>query len=189
MKVADKPQDEQARLLALESYNILDTLPEQAYDDITYIASTICKTPISLVSLVDKDRQWFKSKVGLKVDETDRDLAFCSHAILEPNNLLIVPDAHKDERFKDNPLVVENPQIRFYAGAVLDTDDGHGLGTLCVIDTKPRRLNETQIHALQALARQTMAQLNLKKSMHDLERIRKAKKLELLEELRHIRED
>lgn len=186
MKKSPRPKNEGARLIALERYNILDTLPEEAFDDITFIASTICKTPIALVSLVDENRQWFKSKVGLNVDHTDREISFCSHAIVEPEQLLIVPDATEDSRFVDNPLVTGFPEIRFYAGAVLCTSNGEGLGTLCVIDQKPRHISDNQIRALKALARQTIAQLELRKAIHDLERYRKQKKQELLDEVREL---
>ena len=186
MKIADPPKNEAARLTALESYDILDTLPEQAFDDITYVASTICETPIALVSLIDGHRQWFKSKVGLDVEETDRDVAFCTHALVEPSQLLVVNDATKDTRFHDNPLVTDFPDIRFYAGAVLCTPNGEGLGTICVIDTKPRHLNEEQEHALRALARMTIAQLELRKAMKDLEEYRKTKKRELMAELLQV---
>jgi diguanylate cyclase (GGDEF)-like protein len=167
---APLPANEERRIAKLEDYNVLDTLPEPAYDDITFLASCICDTPIAVVSFVDRERQWFKSKVGLDVDETPRDVAFCSHAILNPDELLIVPNATEDERFADNPLVTENPAIRFYAGAPLRSSDGVALGTLCVIDLESRTLDESQRKALSALSRQVMGQLELRKAVADLQK-------------------
>ena len=164
MKPAPLPPDETARLEALRQYEILDTLPEQVYDDLTRLAAFVCETPISLVSLIDSDRQWFKAKTGLDVVETHRDLAFCAHAILD-HELLVVPDASRDERFSDNPLVVGAPNIRFYAGTPLLSPSGHALGTLCVIDTKPRTLGSDQQNMLRALGRQVVSQLELRLSL------------------------
>lgn len=163
------PEKEAARLDALYSYEILDTLPEQAYDDIAKIASQICETPIALISLIDKERQWVKSRVGIEVGETPRDVAFCAHAIVDPDEIFIVNNAERDERFENNPYVTAEPHIRFYAGAPLVTPSGEALGTLCVIDREPRGLSEGQKHALRALSRQVMAHLELRLKIKKLE--------------------
>lgn len=118
------PSNESARLLALASYHVLDRAPEQAFDDLATLAAQICGCEIALVTLIDEKRQWFKARIGLDVHETPREQAFCAHAILEPERLLIVPDTTKDRRFFDNPLVTDNPHIRFYAGAPLLTGQG-----------------------------------------------------------------
>lgn len=156
MPVAPTPNNEASRLQTLHSYSVLDSLPERELDDITELASFICDTPISLISLVDKDRQWFKSRVGLVVEQTNRSESFCAH-ILVDNQTLIVEDTFSDDRFAENPLVVGEPGIRFYAGAPLLAPNGHVLGSLCVIDTKPRSLSPRQVKALEALSRQVMA--------------------------------
>jgi diguanylate cyclase (GGDEF)-like protein len=160
---ADRPDNEAVRLSALREYGILDTPPEKDYDDITYLASLITGTPIAIVSLVDEDRQWFKSTIGTTTRETSRDIAFCAHAILEPARLFIVPDASEDERFATNPLVTADPKIRFYAGAPLVTPGGEALGALCVIDRVARELTAEQERAMRALSRQVMAQLELRR--------------------------
>ncbi len=167
---ADLPKNEQSRLQALQRYRILDTLPEKAYDDITLLASKMCSTPIALVSLIDSDRQWFKSKQGLDVSETHRDHAFCAHAIHHPKNLLIVPDTHQDKRFTDNVLVTGAPFIRFYAGAPLVTTSGDVLGTLCVIDRQPREFSPEEEETLGALARLVITQLELRLSIIEAEK-------------------
>lgn len=165
---APAPANEEQRLRELHRYKILDSVAEKSYEDITYLAAQLCGTPIALVSLVDANRQWFKARVGLDVPETSRDLAFCAHAILQPTEILEVPDALLDARFADNALVTSDPNIRFYAGAPLVTDAGTALGTLCVIDRVPRELTDEQRASLQALSRQVMAQLELRRAVEDL---------------------
>lgn len=158
---------EKARVQALHRYKILDTDPEKAFDDLTILASSICNTPIALVSIIDSDRQWFKSKVGVDLSETPLDVSFCAVAIKQPD-LFVVPDASKDPRFSSNPFVVSGPKIRFYAGAPYTSADGHPLGTLCVVDTVPRQLSPSQKTALLALSRQVQAQFELRKNLMDL---------------------
>jgi GAF domain-containing protein len=159
-----KPANEEARIIALDKYAILDTDPEQSFDDLTLLASYVCKTPIALISLVDEDRQWFKSSVGLDATETSRDIAFCSTAILQ-TDVFVVPDALADERFRDNPLVVSDPHIRFYAGAPLINEDGYALGTLCVVDSAPRDLASDQKEALRALSRLVLTHLEFRRNL------------------------
>lgn len=164
MKKPELPSNESERLQALQKYNILDTLPEQVFDDITTIAAQICNVPIALISLIDEERQWFKSHFGLDATETPRDFAFCAHAINEPEKLFEVEDSEKDERFQDNPLVTGDPNVKFYAGSPLINPEGHALGTLCVIDNKANKLTEQQKKSLKALSRQVVSQLELKRS-------------------------
>ena len=144
------PPNEAERLQALKSYDVLDTPPEKVFDDLARLAAGICGTESALVSLVDKTRQWFKAKVGWDASETSREVAFCSHTILS-SDVLIVPDALKDERFARNPLVTADPHIRFYAGMPLINRDGHALGTVCVLDKQPRQLSPKQEDALRVL--------------------------------------
>jgi len=151
MKIPDTPQDEEARLKTLRSLNVLDTPSEERFDRLTRLAKRMFDVPIALVSLVDENRQWFKSCIGLNASETSRDISFCGHAILG-NEIFIIPDAIKDKRFSDNPLVLNDPHIRFYAGCPLRYLDGSMLGTLCIIDTEPRVLNKEDLDALKDLA-------------------------------------
>jgi two-component system, sensor histidine kinase and response regulator len=160
------PENETERLAALRYLGILDTPPEVAYDELSALAAYVCQTPIALISLVDADRQWFKSRVGWTLGETPREVAFCAHAVVQPD-LLVVPDARTDERFADNPLVTSPPAIRFYAGAPLVTTEGHALGTLCVLDHQPRELTQEQIRALRALSHQVVAQLRLRQQLRE----------------------
>jgi len=171
MNTPPVPPNEARRLKVLWQYEVLDTVPEELFDDLTELAGAICDAPIALISLVDESRQWFKSKVGLSVSETSRDISFCAHAILQPD-LFIVPDATKDERFKHNPLVTADPRIRFYAGAPLITPDGHALGTLCILDKEPRELVESQKKALRVLARLVVTQLELRRHSKELAKAR-----------------
>ena len=159
--------DEAGRLNALSKYRILDTDPEQAFDDLTMLASQICGTPIALISLVDETRQWFKSRVGLQAHETARSVSFCAHAI-QQRGIFLVPDALQDARFRNNPLVLGEPHIRFYAGAPLMARDGEALGTLCVIDRLPRSLTGDEREALEALRRQAEGQLELRRNLNEL---------------------
>ena len=163
-----RPADEDARLAVLRAYDVLDTDPEQEYDDLVALAAAICGTPKAAISLVDRDRQWFKARLGIDVPETPRDVSFCAYALLERNQVLEVPDATADERFAGNPLVTAEDGIRFYAGTPLVAADDQPLGALCVIDTQPRRLTDTQRVALEALGRQVVTQLELRRTLRDV---------------------
>lgn len=151
MKKPDVPQDEELRLQTLRSLNILDTAPEERFDRVTRLARRVFDVPIALVSLVDKNRQWFKSHEGLDSSETPRDVSFCGHAILG-SDVFVIPDAKKDERFADNPLVLQEPYVRFYAGCPLRSHNGMKLGTLCIVDHKPRTLSDGDLDTLIDLA-------------------------------------
>jgi anti-sigma regulatory factor (Ser/Thr protein kinase) len=163
----DEQNGEQARLEALRKYQILDTEPEIAFDDLALLASHICETPMAAISLVDEDRQWFKARIGFTTAETPRSISFCTHAI-QQRDIFVVPDALKDDRLRNNPQVAGDPHIRFYAGAPLLAREGHALGTLCVVDDKPRKLSDTQLEALAALCRQVEAQLELRRRLIEL---------------------
>jgi PAS domain S-box-containing protein len=152
MSIPPLPPDEAQRLANLRSFAILDTLPQKAFDDITALASTICGTPIAVISLVDEDRQWFKSRLGLDTKETSRDVSFCGHAILQPSEVMVVPNALQDARFRDNELVQGDTQIRFYAGAPIISPEGYPLGTVCVIDQRERSLTPSQTASLRSLS-------------------------------------
>lgn len=169
MIAAAKPINEIARIAALHEYDILDTMPEKEYDDITKIAADICGMPMSLITLIGDERQWFKSKIGLDGDETSRDVAFCAHAILKPEELFIVNDSSKDERFSDNPFVTGIPHVGFYAGVPLMAENGSAVGTLCVLDNKPNDLTNEQKETLRALARQVVANFEVRRMNHLLQ--------------------
>ena len=145
------PKNEAHRLNVLWQYDILDTVPEEVFDELAELAGHICEAPIALITLVDEKRQWFKARVGTSVKETSRDISFCAHAIMQ-NELFIIADASKDPRFKKNPMVVGQPKIRFYAGAPLKSPDGYALGTLCVVDSKPRILRDEQKKSLHIIS-------------------------------------
>ena len=153
--------DEQARVLALHRYAVLDTAPEESFDRIARLAKATLGVPIALISLVDRDRQWLKANEGLSVRETPRDVSFCTHAICQDVPMLVM-DATADARFRDNPLVTGDPSIRFYLGAPLHTHDGHNIGTLCAIDIVPRMPTDEQVGILQDLARLVMNELELR---------------------------
>ena len=164
---APLPENEAARLEVLRRYAILDTFPEQDFDDLARLAALVCGTSMALVSLVDRERQWFKAKVGLTENQTSRDASFCAHALLK-TDVMVVPDTLEDKRFRENVLVTGAPHVRFYAGAPLITENGHALGTLCVMDSVPRTLTEAQKDALRSLSRLVVAQMELRRSVSDL---------------------
>ena len=161
------PANGAERLRTLRSYKILDTKPEERFDELTQLAALICDAPISLISLIDTNRQWFKSRFGLDVQETPRAQAFCTHVIMQPE-MFVVPDASRDERFAQNPMVTGDPHIRFYAGAPLAARDGHLLGTLCVIDREPHTLTQAQTEALKIVGRLVIANIELKSNLQEL---------------------
>jgi signal transduction histidine kinase/CheY-like chemotaxis protein len=183
MQVAPLPTNESARLRALYDYRILDSIPEKEFDQITQIAAEICHTPISCIGLIDKTRQWYKSSVGLSGSETPRDISFCAHAILEPDRIMVVPDARRDARFADNPLTTGEPFVQFYAGVPLVSSEGYAVGTLCVVDHQPKELTENQAAALRALADQTVTRFELRQRTLELEEAQR-KLTTLNEELR-----
>ena len=164
MRAAPIPENEAARLETLRQYQILDTDSEETFDDLTRLAAYVCQTPTALISLVDANRQWFKARVGVEARETPRNVSFCGHAILV-RDCFIIEDALFDERFADNPLVINEPFVRFYAGMPLWSPEGFAIGTLCVMDRKPRTLDEKQIGALGMLAEQVMSQLELRREV------------------------
>ncbi|MFC1225753.1 ATP-binding protein [Pedobacter sp. BG31] len=163
--IAILPQNEKQRLQALDSYQIMDSLPEEDFDELTKMASQICGTPIALITLLDSSRQWFKSKLGIDVQQTPRAHAFCAHTIIDPSGVMVVSNAREDQRFAENPLVTGDPNIAFYAGISLLTPEGMALGSLCVIDTVPRKLDEQQIWSLKVLGKQVIAQMELRKKL------------------------
>lgn len=165
------PDNEEARLKALYSYSILDTITDPDFENIVTIASEICGTSISSISLIDKDRQWFKAKKGMDKSETSRNNAFCAHAINDPDHILEVENAAEDPRFHDNPNVVNDPNIAFYAGVPLVDHDGFALGTLCVIDQKPKRLTTTQRETLKALSRQVINLMEMRRKSEQMEQL------------------
>ena len=166
------PKNEVKRLKVLWEYDILDSVPEEVFDDLAELAGHICEAPVALISLVDEKRQWFKSHVGVSLKQTSRDISFCAHAILK-NGLFLVSDATKDPRFRDNPLVTGPQKVRFYAGVPLRSPDGYALGTLCVLDREPRVLRPEQKKALSVLARHIETQLELRRHAKELAEARK----------------
>lgn len=164
----EKPSNEAARLAALQRYDVLDSASEDAYDDLVIIAAGLCSVPSATISLIDAERQWFKARIGLEGEQTPRETSFCAHAILDPGQVTVVPDATADRRFCDNPSVTAVDGIRFYAGSPLLSSDGFPIGTLCVFGNEPKQLDEFQLKALQALSRQVSQLLELRRVSKDL---------------------
>jgi signal transduction histidine kinase len=169
MPIVPLPKNEDERLASLASYDILDTLEENEFDEITKLASQICETPVALITLIDEKRQWFKSAVGTQYKETPREQAFCAYTILN-NEVMVVNNAREDARFANNPLVTGDPNVVFYAGAPIINEEGHSLGSICVIDTEAKELSSQQIAALKTLSNQVIAQLELRRKIKVLER-------------------
>ena len=159
MPAADLPPNEEERVRALRDLDLLDSGPEPEFDELVRRAAEATGAPTAVITLVDEARQWFKARVNLELEATDRDVSFCAHAILNPDDITVVPDTREDGRFSDNLLVTEDPNIRFYAGAPIFTPDGHAAGTLCVIDTAPRGLSDEQAQALRELAAEVSRQI------------------------------
>lgn len=176
MKYAMRPADEKSRLAALEELQLANSDPEDNYDNITRLASFICNTPVSLITLIDEEKQWFKSKVGTNIEEAPRDISHCTHALLQPLELMEVKDTRKDIRFKDNPYTTGDPKILFYAGMPIKSHNGKALGTLCVLDTKPNSLSPEQKTALKSLAKQVENLFELRRHNLKLEQTSKALK-------------
>ncbi len=172
MKSAPLPPDEAARLKALKRYQLLDSLPEEVYNDITRLASEICGTPIAMLNLVDEKRQWTKSRFGIDIVNIPRERSFCAHAILNPTELMIVPDARYDERFSDNPLVTGEPYIVFYAGMPIVNAEGYAFGSLCLADSRPRELPEHKLELLKALTKLVQTNFDLRFANMELQESR-----------------
>jgi hypothetical protein len=168
MQSTTPPLDEKQRLEALKSYSILDTLPEKQYDDITKLASQICDTSISQITLVDENRQWYKSNYGVDVKEVEREKGFCTHTVQNKGDILMIPDLRKDDRFMNNPFVIGEPHATFYAGVPLTNPDGYNIGAICVIDTVPKILSDSQVESLISLSNIVMHLLELHKTEHTL---------------------
>ncbi|MDP2817757.1 MAG: GAF domain-containing protein [Polaromonas sp.] len=157
--MTERDERETLRQAALDRLHVVDSPEERAYDDITRLAADVCGTPMALISLSDHERQWFKSRVGIQVQELPRENSFCSHALLTPHDVMVIEDTAKDDRFASHPLVTGTPHIRFYAGAPLLTQAGHAMGAICVVDTVPRQLDAKQLQTLQFMAQQVMVML------------------------------
>lgn len=164
------PEHEDERVEALQSYRLLDTLPENDFEELTLLASEICQTPVALITLLDEKRQWFKSKLGFEPTQTPKEQAFCAHTIVNAADIMVVPDARNDERFSNNPLVTGSPNIVFYAGVPLINEDGFALGSLCVIDSTPKDLSQRQRNSLKILGKQVLAQMELRRKVAILEK-------------------